>query len=382
MSYQLNYGQARVKDLQCQTKLQKNGKSEVTDVLVDGRPCKPTPRFWTSLQARFGFSRNIFRYFTHKEVFDRISQVAPNDQMRYCVEQGEDGSGKLLAVTNPASAVVPYDDLVNLLDRYHAEEVSYSNGVVRSRHSPRLGSESTIGGDTCQNRFVLDTPIDGYGRPSICLMLLRLVCTNGMVADSPAFRSEVGIGRGGDRPEFALVRALDGFNNEEGFTALRQRFEAATKSWASVNEVQRAYKMLVRLHHHGHLKGCPVPVSGGDGAEELSEAHKRLPILRSFHDMAGDLSQIYGLGNLDALSVRRQRTLPSKSKVYDLLNFISETATHHATPAGNRSLQGLLGSMISTEYDLEGLADQFTDYRDLFLGSERTAETLAELQQA
>src|SRR5206468_8914645 len=54
------YGSARVKDLVCQAKPLKNGRTEVVEVDVDGRPCKPTSRFWVSLQARFGFSRNIF----------------------------------------------------------------------------------------------------------------------------------------------------------------------------------------------------------------------------------------------------------------------------------------------------------------------------------
>src|SRR6266852_2045198 len=52
------YGSARVKDLVCQARTLKNGRTEVVEVDVDGRPCKPTSRFWVSLQARFGFSRN------------------------------------------------------------------------------------------------------------------------------------------------------------------------------------------------------------------------------------------------------------------------------------------------------------------------------------
>ena len=32
---------------------------------------------------------------------------------------------------------------------------------------------------------------------------------------------------------------------------------------------------------------------------------------------------------MDALSVKRQRTLPVKARVLDLLNFASELATHH-----------------------------------------------------
>ena len=41
--------------------------------------------------------------------------------------------------------------------------------------------------------------------------------------------------------------------------------------------------------------------------------------------------KLYGLANLDTLSPKRQRTLPVDCKVYDLLNFATEIATHHAS---------------------------------------------------
>jgi hypothetical protein len=375
------YGCASIKDLHCQSQTRKDGRSNVTAVMINDQPCQPTDRFWNSLTARFGFSKNIFRYFTPIEVFNRVSDVAPNDQVRYCIEQ-EDGDGRLLAVTNPAAPVIKHDDLMDLLGQYQGEQITYSDGMVRSTHTPRLSGEFSIAGDSFANRYIIDTPIDGYGRPNIYLSLLRLICTNGAVGYAPAFRSEVGLGRGSERPTFALVRALEGFNNEDGFTALRQRFESAAKSWASVNEVQRLYKTLVRLQSQGAISGSPIRASGGDGAEELSEPAQRSAILRSYQQMTGDLTELYGLANLDVLSVRRQQTLPTKAKIYDLLNFASETATHHASASGNRDLQAFIGGVISTDFDLEGLADQHGDFRDLFIGNEETADTLVEMQRA
>src|SRR5262249_57426623 len=117
----------------------------------------------------------------------------------------------------------------------------------------RVWGTFEVGGDGFQNKFVLDTPIDGFGRPSVYLSLLRLICSNGAVGYSPAFRSELSVGRGNDGVAFALTRVLDGFNNEDGYAALRQRFESATKSWASGNEVSKLYKGLARLHARGAL---------------------------------------------------------------------------------------------------------------------------------
>src|SRR5205807_1386858 len=102
MTNRFEYGCARVKDLAVQV-VDKKGKKEVDWVLIDGEPFQPHQRFWTSLQVRFGFTANIFRYFTHAEVFNRISEVAANDHLRCCVARSGDGPGTLLAVTNPTA---------------------------------------------------------------------------------------------------------------------------------------------------------------------------------------------------------------------------------------------------------------------------------------
>ena len=95
--------------------------------------------------------------------------------------------------------------------------------------------------------------------------------------------------------------------------------------------------------------------------------------------MTGDLTRIYGVANLEVLSVKRQRTLPTACRVYDLLNFASELGTHHATPIGNRLVQAYIGDLISSEYDLEGTVDQFGDWRNLFIGNDATCTTLADM---
>ena len=133
------------------------------------------------------------------------------------------------------------------------------------------GGDFQVAGDSFQNKFVIDTPIDGFGRPSVYLSLLRLICSNGAVGYSPAFRSELSVGKGDDGVAFALTRVLDGFNNEDGYAALRQRFESATKSWASVNEVNRLYKAADAAAQLRRAWGRPrVPAAGGDGAEETA----------------------------------------------------------------------------------------------------------------
>jgi len=381
------YKTARVKDFQvtseCAVKETKNNRVTLRSVLsmsVSGESgFYPSRRFWTSLQCRFGFSPNIFRYFSHEEVFNRISTRAPDDKIRYCVECPPDGKKKLLAVTNPGSAVIQHDALMELLHNSGTDGASYSGGVVRSTHAPRVGGQPfKILGDNFKNQFIIDTPIDGFGRPNVYLALLRLICSNGLVGYSKTFRTELPVGGKDEDVRFGLIRAMDGFNNEEGFAALRSRFDSAGTSWASVNECNRLYRALASLASRRELKTAGREfVNVADGTTEVVETAN--PVFHRYHKMTGDLSQIYGLANLDSLSQKRQRTLPSACKVYDLLNFASEVSTHYVNQGGGRGLQAFIGDMVSGEYDLEGTVDQFSDWRDFFIGDEKTAETMAHL---
>jgi hypothetical protein len=384
MTTSFEYGVSTIGGLRVETRKAedakdlKSGRSRqavVTDVLIDDEPLTPTERFWNSLYIRYGFSKSIFSYFTHEEVFARIAEVSPQERIRYCIERDEEtGAGRLLGVSNPKRAVVGHDDLMELLEQYRAEGLTYHNGVVESRHTPRIGGNLfSISGDQFAHRFVLRTPVDGFGQPNIYLSLLRQICSNGMIGHAKAFRSEITLGRGSDSPTYSLLRALDGFNNDEGYAALRQRFESAATSWASVHEAVGLYNLLAKLVGSKQVRHELV---GHDGA---ASGDAGVPLLKAFHRMTGDVSRIYGLANLDALSVKRQRTLPVSCKVYDLLNFATEIATHHARTEGSRRLQAWVGTLISNEYDMEGTTDNYSDFRDFFVDEAQGRDTLDDL---
>jgi hypothetical protein len=105
------------------------------------------------------------------------------------------------------------------------------------------------------------------------------------------------------------------------------------------------------------------------------------PVITAFHEMTGDVSRIYGLANVDGLLVKRQRTLPVSCRVCDLLNFVSEVATHHADEQGARASQAWLGTLVSHEYDLEDSCDTFDDFQDFFLDRKLDGETAMDLQK-
>lgn len=392
---QIDYTFATVGDLAVKTITDpKSGRPVVDQVLVHDEPIKSTDRFWQSLYSRFGFGSNIFKFFGHEEVFQRISTVEPRDRLRLCIERdAESGESRLLACSNPAKPVVRHDALVEMLDRYEGQKVRYCDGVVQSTHIPRAGANTfQIGGDEFANRFVISSPIDGYGQPSIFLSLLRQICSNGAIGFAPAFRSTLALGRGEDDVMFSIVRALDGFGNDEGYAALRQRFEVAAVSWASVYEAQSLYRKLVRMLARKQIGWDGAATAGDPGATGLPAEQSELslsteiveagsPTIAAFHRMTGNASELYGLANMDALSVKRQRTLPVKAKVLDLINFASELATHHLDEQGARAAQGWLGTLISGEYDLENSVGEFGDFQDFFLDRKLNGEVAMDLQQ-
>lgn len=357
---------------------EKTGKMVVDKMLIKGEALQPTQRFWTSLFARYAFNSAFFKYFEHAEVFARISDRESSDRMRLCIERDATGAGKLLGVSNPTKPVVVYDELMETLGKYQGSGITYHNGIVESTHTPRIGANQfQIGGDDFANRFMLATPIDGYGGPNIYLSLLRMVCTNGMVGYSKEFKAGLAIGKGDDDVKPSIVRALDGFNNDEGYACLRQRLEMATQSWASVYESQNLYTALLKAHACGSIldsKGA-VPV----GAKNIGKYLQGLDLavgegvgshlLAAFHKMTGDPCKLYGLANLDSLTTKRQKTLPIKCSVYDLMNFATEVSSHYATPSGTRALQGWLGSIITDEFDMENTKSRFSDFSDFHMDS-------------
>src|SRR5262245_16468531 len=134
------YRSLALSDLQAETAtLPNSAKQVVRALLLDGEPLKPTKRFWTSLQVYYRFSDNIFNYFSHAEVFSRIAERSPHDRTRCCIRRDESGRGTLLAVSSLSKPVIHHDDLLGILQRYHAENLRYTDGMVSSTHAPPRG---------------------------------------------------------------------------------------------------------------------------------------------------------------------------------------------------------------------------------------------------
>ncbi len=383
------YGTARLKDFQLELGEPKGGQPTIKHVVVKDEPAVPTNRFYSSLSATFGLGKigPILKYVPADTLLKGMIKAHPDMVLRTVVERNQHGNNRLLALSKVSKAVARYDDVIETVGKYGGSDIKYVDGRVESFHSPRVGSNTfEVLGDAFENRFQLSVPIDGYGAPSVYLALLRQICSNGMVGRTRAFKTELAIGRGDDNVMFSINRALDSFNSDEGYAALRQRIEKAGKSWASVYESMQLYKRLIRGQSRKNITfdlGGTRPTgtiaelltSKPDGKRKtLGEiADSGSPILTAFHRMTGDITELYGLANTDALSPKRQRTLPVRCSVYDVLNFATEVATHYATPSGANDLNAWVGGMMGAEYDMDGTKETFGEFADFHVGSKLSA---------
>ena len=345
-----------------------NGGKLIRAVIIDGEPLIPTGRFWESLYAKFGLNKAFFKFFDHLEIFNRIHDKT-GEKIRVCIEKNKIGEKRLLAVTGLNKPVILYDNLMEVLQGFNLKEgVKYSNGVVTSTHSPLRGSNDfKIGGDKYSNKFTMYTPIDGYGQPNVYLSLLRWVCSNGAIGFANSFKTALALGHGGDSIQYTLKRALEAFSNEEGYAMMRERFESSMRSWASIREQQELYRLMLRLQSDTTLR---------NNAENITSFHKEdlevsfsNALVKSYDRVSGNPFELYRISDPNLLGQKKQRTLPVSCKVYDLINFATELATHYVNEDNARTLQAWVGNMISGDFDLEDSCDQFDDFRDVFLAN-------------
>jgi len=312
---------------------------------LDGRPVVAGKRFWKSFFRSSGVDDGVFRLFGADEVLGRIAERDSRRMLRFTVERNPGGTDRLLGVTQRSAATLEPRTVLALLEAHGAERITYADGVVTSRHVPADGpGKFRIGPDAFENRFSLALPVDGFGDPSVFVTLLRLVCSNGAMATQRAFRGAIKLG---DDPWHTLDRALGSYANADGFAAVRRRFERAQRSWASVEEV-------------GTLERVLHSISWGAG-----EAAGRRRA--DFEAMVGDLPGLYGVASMAAISPKRRRLLPTRVRVYDLINFSTEVASHHAAQPAAMKLHAWASTLIADEFDLENSADQVAEFEALHL---------------
>jgi len=111
---------------ECKSRLEADDHTRI--ILTDGRRMKVSGRFWSSFSSLHNLNRSVFDYFSHEEVFERITR-AKGHEVRIACELEGDG-GRMLSCTNPSKPLLKVDDVRHLAEEFDGKSMSYSEGMV------------------------------------------------------------------------------------------------------------------------------------------------------------------------------------------------------------------------------------------------------------
>lgn len=295
----------------------------------EGEVFQPTRRFIDSFARRMKFSTNIFRLFSAEEVFERLRERMPHLSLKATFDLQEN---TVLGVLDKGKKVLPPEHAFKiLLQDDRLTKMEYRDGVWQAQFE--MPERFEIANDSPYTpMFWLDYPVDGLSNAAITLGVLRVVCSNGAKATSRGFRTEIEVN---DSYGLHLSKLLASYNNEDGFSALRFRLEAAQMTKASVAELQQVGALL-----------------------STNVVNKRTlqSLLSRLEELAGDPCSVYKVTSLKNISEKKAKLLPVECSVNDLFIFCSELTTHHRSILRSPdSFHGMLGNMLSQEFDLEDM---------------------------
>jgi len=295
----------------------------------EGEHLAPSSRFIESFAKRLKFSSNIFRLFSAEEVFSRIRERMPHTTLKTTFDLQEN---IVLGVVDGAKKMLPPEQALKvILNDSRLKDVNYHEGVWEARFE--IEEKFEVAGDSPYTpTFWLDYPVDGLGSASIVLGVLRQICSNGQKAMSRGFRTDIEIN---DSYGIHLAKLLASYSNDTGFHSLRMRLDSAQNTKASVAELQQVSSLLTA------------------NVENKTELRA---LLARLEEMAGDPCSVYKVTSLKNISTKKARLLPVECSVNDLFIFCSELTTHHSRSLRSQEgFHGMLGNMLSQEFDLEGM---------------------------
>ena len=296
-------------------------------IQYEDRTYNTTARFITSFARKLKFSNNIFNYFSAEEVFDRVQQRNPDVAFKVTFDRQD---GEILGVVDENKKLLPAEIACNVFaSDPRVRKIQYSKGVWEAEFL--LDETFAIRNDSEYARKIwVHYPVDGVSMPCVYLSVLRQVCSNGMVAMVPGFRTDIEIN---DESGTHLSRLLRSYNNENGFMALESRLQTAQDTLASVNELLKFENLL---------------------AAQISDQSSVSQLQTRLEEMAGDPCARYETTSLNNIAMKKRSLLPVDCSVNDLFNFCSELTTHHENIISRvDAFNAVLGGMLAQEFDLE-----------------------------
>lgn len=330
------------------------------DRQIETTALETTQRFWDSLTSKYGFSPSIFNLLDMHEVFCKIAEKQ-NPQIRIATE-----NNKLLAVSNPEKSIITINALTQVLNKVKTYDIGYQNGIITSRHMPRVNLDFKLENIEFSSRMVMETPIDGYGKPSIWL---AMKCNDTIItASDKTFQSTINIGTD-NHVEETMLRTIQSFSNEDGFIALKQRLIAASNSWASIREVGTLQELFSTLTLDEILDSYVRKIYGGT---ILSIDLIKEDLHKAIQSLSGDVREIYGIAQVSVLSNKKKSIMPTKLTVLDLIMFASGIGNRAFTISAEKKIQQFVGDLVSEEFDLENSKVEFPKFGDFMSDSKNS----------
>ena len=302
---------------------------------INGLEYAPTPRFLKGLALRMRVPLRVFDLFSPLEVIQRAAEVAPDMELRLTVDEER---REALALIENKGHPIPAGAVRQVMqDDPRLKEFAYGDGVIKGMFD--LGETWEIPKDSMYRVRVQTTvPVDGLGSPEATLGLMRLVCTNGAIAESSQFRTKMEVK---DNSGEHFRRLLQSFGNPQGVEMLHERLLAAIGTRASVGEVHVVEDFLRR---------------------QVRRTEDSMRLRECLQDVAGNPCVRYGVTDIGAIGAKRRTLLPVDCSVADLLNFATELASHHADVMKEPSAaNALVGSFYTSGFDLEDMYPNMQD---------------------
>jgi len=285
-------------------------------------------RFINTMMSIFGFAESLFQYFSPEELFARIIERKKDVPLRICIDQK---LKQLNGVSDVKKETLPLPNVCNIVrEDPRVTDIVYDPKTTAMEAIFKLDDEWENPRDSrYRNQFHFTYPVDHCNTPTIALGLVRVICSNGLVARKRCFETDLVIENQHGRHLRQLLRS---FNNRNGFDALKERLLVAQNTKASVNELLGVANMF--------KKNIKDP----------------LPFLDRLNETAGNPEHRYGQSRLENIRSRHRRELPTDASVLDLVNILTEVSTHFMTEKRSM-LDGYAVNMLAGEFDLEELAE-------------------------
>jgi hypothetical protein len=202
---------------------QENTKYTLVGVRIGCDAYHVSPRFIKSLMFMFGFTDNIFNYFSPAELFARIIDRHQDQTVQLCFDQKDKA---VLAATKSDNHLFPLDRVI--------DAVQQNEELIKVRYRPKTGILETFinqpnqwyskADSAYQGRLRFTTPVDCWGDSKIALGTVREICTNGAVVSKDAFASKVIVEKENGTH---LRQLLETFRNDRAFAAMQKRLQEA-----------------------------------------------------------------------------------------------------------------------------------------------------------